>query len=196
MQLIESEQQAGRQQLERVLGSSLFARSEQLSRLLRFLVEQCLGGRDRELKEPVIGVEVFGRKPDYNPKFDPIVRTEARRLRARLTEYYEGTGASDSLVIELPKGGYAPLIRAKPPEDRQPKPRPSSLWSGIGVGLVALLFAIGGWTRLGPGGRPRSRTNAEAYNLYLRARTFEMLPSVKGIEESIDLLEQVIAKDS
>ena len=45
----------------------------------------------RELNESVIGVEVFGRKPDYSPKRDPIVRTEARRL----SQYYEDGGAND-----------------------------------------------------------------------------------------------------
>ena len=56
-----------RQQLEQTLASKLFARSEQLSRLLRFLIEKHLEGRDGELKESVIGVEVFGRRPDYDP---------------------------------------------------------------------------------------------------------------------------------
>src|SRR3954462_9884222 len=89
---------AARRQLEHVLESTLFARSEQLSRFLRFLVERHLEGRDGELKESVIGVEVFGRNPDYSPRFDPIVRTEARRLRARLTEHYAAEGKSDPLV--------------------------------------------------------------------------------------------------
>ena len=78
------------------------------------MVERHLEGRDTEIKESVIGVEVFGRKPDYNPKLDPIVRTEARRLRVRLTEYYQGVGAGDPVVIELPKGGYVPLLRQNP----------------------------------------------------------------------------------
>jgi adenylate cyclase len=100
-----------RRQLERVLESELFTRAEQLSRFLRFIVERHLKGRNDELKESVIGVEVFGRKPDYNPKYDPIVRTEARRLRARLSEYYTNGGKSDPLIIELPKGGYVPMVR-------------------------------------------------------------------------------------
>jgi hypothetical protein len=79
MPMVEGEIQAARQQLERVLGSKLFTRSEQLSRLLRFLIEKHLAGRDDELKESVIGVEVFGRRPDYDPKSDPIVRTEIRK---------------------------------------------------------------------------------------------------------------------
>jgi TolB-like protein len=66
----------------------------------------------------VIGVEVFERSPDYNPKKDAIVRIEAGRLRARLGEYYAEAGKLDELVIELPKGGYVPVIR---PSERKPE---------------------------------------------------------------------------
>src|SRR5215831_12835595 len=81
-----------------VLASSGFARNDRLSRFLRFVVERHLDGKDHELKESVIAIEVCGRRPDYNPKHDAIVRTEAGRLRARLTEYYVGEGKDDELV--------------------------------------------------------------------------------------------------
>src|SRR5579884_1283700 len=105
--------EAARQQLERALASRLFARSEQLSRLLRFLIETHLDGRDGELKEAVIGVEVFGRKPDYDPKSDPIVRTEIRRLRQRLSEYYQNEGSEDPIRFEVPKGAYVPAVHGQ-----------------------------------------------------------------------------------
>ena len=79
---VESESQAARRQLERVLASPGFARNERLSRFLRFVVERHLEGRDQELKESLIAMEVFGRSPGYDSKQDPIVRTEASRLRA------------------------------------------------------------------------------------------------------------------
>src|SRR5437016_8863292 len=74
-------------QLERILASPGFARNERLSRFLRFVIERHLGGRDEEIKESLIAIEVFGRPPDYDPKRDPIVRAEASRLRARLGEF-------------------------------------------------------------------------------------------------------------
>jgi tetratricopeptide (TPR) repeat protein len=193
MQLIESEQQAVRRQLKRVLESSLFARSEQLSRLLRFVVEQRLEGRDRELKESVIGVEVFGRKPDYNPKFDPIVRTEARRLRARLSKYYDNEGKNDGLVIEIPKGGYAPEIRHP---HRASQGSVSRRWIAAVLGCLAVGLTLAGWARLKPGrDRPGSKIRGEAFNLYIRARAFEMQPALRGAEESISLFNQAITKD-
>src|SRR5438309_1229830 len=110
--------QAYRDELERVLASACFIRSQRVSKLLRFLVERRLEGRENELKESVIGAEVFGRRPDYNPKLDSTVRTEAVRLRARLAKYYSNEGSQDLLVIELPKGGYVPTFR---PSDAAPR---------------------------------------------------------------------------
>ena len=79
MLLLESERQAIRQELEKVLASPGFARNERLSRFLRFVVEGHLEGKDLELKESVIAVEVFGRSPDFDSRLDPVVRTEADR---------------------------------------------------------------------------------------------------------------------
>src|SRR5262247_2377111 len=108
---VDFEAQAARRQLDKVLASPGFARNERMSRFLRFVVERHLEGRDQELKESLIAIEVFGRLPGYDSKQDPIVRTEASRLRARLSEYYLGDGKDDPLIIEVPKGGYVPVIR-------------------------------------------------------------------------------------
>ncbi len=92
--------------LERVLASGEFVTSAQLSRFLRYIVENglprgdgLLPGGAGLLKESVIGVAVFNRGPSYDPKTDPIVRVEARRLRARLDAYYENGGSSDPIRI-------------------------------------------------------------------------------------------------
>lgn len=108
---VESTEAAIRRQLGRILASPGFAKSERLSGFLKFVVERHLEGRAHELKETVIATEVFQRRPDYDPKQDAIVRTEAGRLRARLGEYYLGDGMRDPLLIQLPKGGYTPLFR-------------------------------------------------------------------------------------
>src|SRR6266567_2917950 len=110
MATLDLEPQAVRQQLERALASANFVRSERQSRFLRFVVERHLEGRDEELKESVIAMEVFGNR-DYDPKQDSIVRTEAGRLRSRLAEYYGGPGSGEPVIFELPKGGYVPVFR-------------------------------------------------------------------------------------
>ncbi|HEY6343797.1 MAG TPA: tetratricopeptide repeat protein [Bryobacteraceae bacterium] len=111
MRIAEFELQEARNALERVLANPGFARNERLARFLRFVVEKHLEGGDDEIKESVLAVEVFGRSPDHNPKQDSIVRTEASRLRARLSEYYLGDGKHDPVIIELPKGRYVPVLR-------------------------------------------------------------------------------------
>jgi hypothetical protein len=97
-----------REQLDRVLASATFADAERGSRFLRFVVQAALEGRSGEVKESVIGVEVLGRSPSFDPKTDPIVRVEAGRLRARLSTYYQNEGKTDPILISLPKGGYLP----------------------------------------------------------------------------------------
>jgi TolB-like protein/Flp pilus assembly protein TadD len=134
-----------RQQLDRVLSSGGFSRNERLSRFLRFVVERHLEGREHELKESVIGIEVC-RNPDYDPKQDSIVRTEAGRLRARLTEYYAHEGSGDPVIIELPKGGYTPVLRQ--PEERAPadhKKRWSAPQLKVALAGLAVVLAAAAW---------------------------------------------------
>jgi adenylate cyclase len=100
-----------RTELEKILSSRGFARNDRLSGFFRFVVEQELFGRGDELKESIIGVEFFGRPPDYDVRQDSVVRNEAGKLRARLAEYYVAEGAADGLIIDLPKGGYKPAFR-------------------------------------------------------------------------------------
>jgi TolB-like protein/Flp pilus assembly protein TadD len=107
----EKYQEALRRELQRVLSSRGFVQSKRLSDFLRFVVEQHLDGKDHELKETTIAIQVFGRNADYDSRQDSIVRTEAGRLRSKLTEYYMGKGNDDPVVIELPKGGYIPAFR-------------------------------------------------------------------------------------
>jgi len=102
-----------RLQLQRILAGEGFRRSERICRFLSYVVEQTLRGRGDELKESVLAVEVYDRPPDYNPKIDPIVRNDARRLRAKLREYYETEGSSDPVIIEIPKGSYLPVFRGR-----------------------------------------------------------------------------------
>src|SRR5262245_15309654 len=101
---------AVREQLERVLASVAFTRAGRMSRFLRFIVGETLKGKGSQLKEYRIGVEVFDRKDSYDPRIDPVVRSEARRLRSKLMEYYEEEGRKDAVRIYLAKGSYAAVF--------------------------------------------------------------------------------------
>lgn len=76
-----------RKELNRILNSKTFAGSERLCRFLTFTVEKALQ-EEAEINQYAIGREVFDRGEDFDPRADPIVRTEARRLRNKLDEYY------------------------------------------------------------------------------------------------------------
>jgi TolB-like protein/Flp pilus assembly protein TadD len=138
--------EAIRNQLARITSSSGFSRNERLSAFLRFVVECQLEGRSADVKESVIATTVFGRKPDYDPKLDSVVRTEALRLRARLAKYYESEGRSNVLVIELPKGGYVPQFHARDEISNRTSVDFSRPWVlGLAVGLGILLVSATLW---------------------------------------------------
>jgi len=97
-----------RTQLARMLASRTFASAPSLSRFLSHVVEHTLQGQSDGLKEYSIGVDVFDRGPSFDPKTDTIVRVQARRLRAKVEEYYETEGRDDVILIGLVKGHYVP----------------------------------------------------------------------------------------
>jgi tetratricopeptide (TPR) repeat protein len=212
MSILEAEAGAVRQQLEEVLKSPGFARNERLSGFLRFIVGRHLDGRSQELKESVIGIEVFGREPSYDTKADPVVRTEARRLRTRLSAYYNGPGAGDTIVIDLPKGRYVPVIRlaahvlqaAGSSGESAPRSQRRSYlpWLAL-AGVIVVVAAIGvrrlihrGDDTLARDQRPSEASVSPANDLFRRARASEMRPGVRGVEITLDLFEQTIGKDS
>lgn len=106
-----AEEVAVRAQLKRLLADPLFTNSKRYPVLLAYTVEQALMGNASELKERTIGVEAFGREPNYDVALDPVVRTTAAEVRKRLVQYYYKSEHAGELVIELPLGSYAPCFR-------------------------------------------------------------------------------------
>lgn len=111
------------QELERVLESPEFVKSDRLRRFLRHTTLNTLDNRPDRLKETVIGVEAFDRQVGYDPKTDAIVRVEARRLRQKLDQYYLNEGKNSRIRIDLPKGAY--LVEATIRHQDPPKPQPA-----------------------------------------------------------------------
>jgi hypothetical protein len=106
----------------RVAASEDFCRSARLRDFLLFICKKTLQGHPEEVHEQDIGCAVFGRRADYNPGDDNIVRAEARELRKRLEQYFAGAGKEESLEIRIPKGSYVPFF-----EDRNQKAEESVL---------------------------------------------------------------------
>jgi hypothetical protein len=99
-------------QLERILANPLFKNSKRYPTLLRYVVERTLDGHPGELKERTLGIEVFGREPDYDTNLDPVVRTTAAEIRKRLAQYYQEPNHETEPRIELPLGSYAARFQA------------------------------------------------------------------------------------
>ena len=101
-----------RDDIERALAKVLdwpeIARSPQLARFIDYIVRRKLDGDEQSIKAYSIAVDVLGRPPDFDPQSDPIVRVQARRLRALLEQYYRTDGAGDVVHIHLPVGRYIP----------------------------------------------------------------------------------------
>jgi hypothetical protein len=95
-------------QLSRMLESHHFRHSHRYPVLLKYLVEQTLAGRSSELKERLLGIEVFHRAPDYDTNTDPVVRVTAAEVRKRIAQYYQEPGRSQEIRIEIPTGSYVP----------------------------------------------------------------------------------------
>lgn len=162
----------------RVAASREFSKSARLRNFLLYVCEKALSGRAGEIREQLIGAEVFNRKPDYNPGEDNIVRVEARELRKRLDRYFTGEGAREPFRIKIPKGSYVPAFEpftektglvAKSSAVLQPtveaaaepagrpamsgswRPIPGSRlsWSAIGLIAVVALLALTQTRKLG-----------------------------------------------
>lgn len=94
--------------LERIQAWPGLARSPQLARFLKYIIEAKLEGNEANIKAYSIAVDVLGRPPSFDPQGDPIVRVQARRLRAALEEYYTGEGEGEAVRFYLPVGRYIP----------------------------------------------------------------------------------------
>lgn len=149
--------------LERVASSQTFHRSARLREVLLDIGEKTLAGQTHELSEHLIGVRVFGRDASYNAAEDTIVRSSARQLRHKLTEYFATEGRNEALLLEIPKGAYVasfvPRQMVQEPEAAgvEAPPVPAApvdaierglhwrMW--VAGGLVAtIIFAVGLWT--------------------------------------------------
>jgi TolB-like protein len=139
-----------RQQLDRIAASPMFANADRMTAFLRFVVDRALAGQADQLKEYVVGVAVFGRSDDYDPRLDSIVRVEARRLRTKLDEYYASEGRNDAVIVRIPRGSYVPVFERRDtaaadttvPSSTVETSRPKSSWRPAAIALVLVLLAV------------------------------------------------------
>jgi hypothetical protein len=107
----DSEKSAIRDQLERLLANPHFSHSKRFPTFLRFVTERTLAGEGDNINERWLGIEIFGRDPEYDTAADPIVRVTAAEIRKRVALYYQDSAHAGELRIALPSGSYIPRFR-------------------------------------------------------------------------------------
>jgi tetratricopeptide (TPR) repeat protein len=203
-----------RAHVQRVLRSDSFRAAHGLGNLLTFIVEEALAGRGGNLKEYHLGTTVLGRDASFDPKIDPIVRVQMRRLRQHLHEYYATEGRGDTIIIDLPKGTYLPTIQHHAPlpndPDREARDRQLDGWSGFSAyeadlraryllgqrsvvsvrGAAALVEEI---QQRQPSFAPAYATLAECYRMLT---VLEMMPPAEVVPKMRAACEQALRLDA
>lgn len=151
---------AWREVAARVAASQGLARSPRLRSLFLYLCERTWAGAAGELHESTIGQEVFSRPSGYDTASENIVRVSVSQLRKRLSDYFEGDGANEPVIISIPKGRYAlefcpvkasvPEVELAPARDEHPQPagfwRRPFFWAAVGaVALLIYILASAPW---------------------------------------------------
>jgi hypothetical protein len=108
------------QQIDNIIKSHSLRGSESLCKLLQYLAKQALQHPDAPLKEYQIATEVYGRPADFDPQSDSTIRVQAGRLRMKLAEYYASEGASDPIIVKIPKGSYHLTFEPRQPDPQKP----------------------------------------------------------------------------
>lgn len=130
--------------LQRVASSSAFQKSNRAREFLLFVGKRSLIEPTAPVHEQEIGTEIFGRPANYDTSQDTLVRVQASQLRKKLQAYFEGEGAQEPWVVEMPKGSYTLVFK---PRCADPAPSLSRrlLWAWataavLGVACLVLLI--------------------------------------------------------
>ena len=121
--------------VERVASSRYVNRSARLRDLLLYLTDRVLEDETGEIHEQEVGCRVFGRRPNYDTNSDNIVRVHASMLRKRLEQYFSAEGAVESMILEIPKGNYAPVFRERGEVEMEPAAPPAGLPAATPLGV-------------------------------------------------------------
>jgi hypothetical protein len=103
-------------QLQKILNHPLFCGAKRSCSFLNYVTNQVITGNRSQIKEYSIAVDAFGLETTFDQQIDPRIRVEAKRLRDRLTQYYNGPGQNDLIFISLPKGSYIPEFHLNHPD--------------------------------------------------------------------------------
>jgi tetratricopeptide (TPR) repeat protein len=140
-----------RSQLEKISAGPELENSPRLVELLNYIGEESLAGRADRIKGFTIGQAIYAADLNFDPESNSIVRVEMGRLRRRLAEYYLSSGRNDPIVVDIPKGSYAPKFTLNPQAPEEIKPSPpeqgktlafNNRWLLVGALGLAILLAL------------------------------------------------------
>lgn len=100
--------------VQRIVASQCFIKAPQLRDILLYLTRRALEDNPSGISEHEVGCNVLGRRPDFNPNEDNIVRVQVRHLRKKLEDFYRAEGQDESILLTIPKGAYLPRFDPRP----------------------------------------------------------------------------------
>ena len=100
--------------VQRVASSRHLAKAPQLREILLYVSHRVLADHAATISEQEIGCKVLGRRPDFSPNEDNIVRVQIRHLRKKLEDYFGMEGAAEPFILTIPKGSYVPHFEPRP----------------------------------------------------------------------------------
>jgi tetratricopeptide (TPR) repeat protein len=177
--------EAVREEMERVLASGRFVRSPRLGLLLRFLVENAIGGGPPP-GEYAIASQVFGRPDSFAPQLDPVVGVQHRRLRAALQESYEAEGCPCGVMLDVPARGFGLKVRVRPKRGPRCRRKPAKF---VALAAVAA-FGVGLWLHF-----RAPHPVSKAAPVDLRARDLLAKGTMTDVAAGTRLFEQAVAID-
>jgi hypothetical protein len=139
-----------RAEVERILHAPQFRRAPKLQRFLQLICDYHFRNQPAEINEYLIATQAFGKGPEFDPTEDSLVRVQAREVRRRLREYYQGEGKSSAWILDIPAGHYAPVftsagvVAEPPPQPSRRTPPLRAAWlilAGTVLSCAALLIA-------------------------------------------------------
>jgi hypothetical protein len=186
----------------RMAGSHHFAKAVHLRELLLYLGKIAIMSPNEEVSEQEIGSRVLGRRPDYDPQADNIVRVQIRRLRQKLDEYFLTDGRDEPMVVSIPKGSHVLRFEPRPSrelvESASAAPRPAAnqwLWAIAVLALLAAAFFVGRISGERSGTRVANPNQIPTNPLWTRLFVKDQPTSIVIADSSLVIVQNVLQKD-
>lgn len=191
--------------VQRIAAGPCLGKAGQLRELLFYLGRRAILAPGEDTTEQQIGVHALGRRPDYDPQADNIVRVQIRRLRQKLDEYFAAEGHDEPLVISIPKGGHILRFERRPARISAENQAAGALpWTGTPnwwwiavavVGLLAVAFFMGRATAPEPVAVSTAPTGIQLNPMWSRVFVKDQPTAIVIADSSFVILQNLLQED-